>query len=440
MATTWIKGRRFGKSVTGRRAQSVRSVLTKALDYGKDEEKTELTAAIEYGVNSDKTDGGKTISTYMCTEEGVVDEFEMTHAEYFRKTDREVGGVLLYQIRQSFKPHTVKYRSPGLIADEPEEYKTFPSREDAEAFIDELKANGISDYVYESGDDITPEKANEIGHILAMEMTKGAHAFIVCTHIDKSHIHNHIYFNAVTIDADKKYNNKKWSSKKVSRISDMICEDYGLHAVENPARKSGYKLWEHPENKLSKMIDLETNKKAADSPGYRHWAELHSLKEAAKTLMFLQENELRSESKLSDALSVAKERMSEIKEEINTIDVRLDQIKTMQKHLTNYRKTKDIFTKYTKDKSLEALSLGERIDVQKHQEAKEYFDVYNQKTLPKNIELRREYETLRAQKNKLYKNHYHVVRNEIRQLEIAKENRAIMMNDIQRNKGKETER
>lgn len=48
---------------------------------------------------------------------------------------------------------------------------------------------------------ITPELANKIGYDLAMSLTKGKHAFIVCTHVDKHHIHSHIVFNSTAIQA-----------------------------------------------------------------------------------------------------------------------------------------------------------------------------------------------------------------------------------------------
>ena len=53
--------------------------------------------------------------------------------------------------------------------------------------------------------EITPEEANEIGYELAMRFTKGKHAFLVATHIDKAHIHNHIIYNSTTLDCLHKF-------------------------------------------------------------------------------------------------------------------------------------------------------------------------------------------------------------------------------------------
>ena len=48
--------------------------------------------------------------------------------------------------------------------------------------------------------EVTPEEANQIGRELALKLTKGNHAFVVCTHVDKHHVHNHIIINSTTLD------------------------------------------------------------------------------------------------------------------------------------------------------------------------------------------------------------------------------------------------
>jgi hypothetical protein len=55
--------------------------------------------------------------------------------------------------------------------------------------------------------EITPEETNRIGYELAMRFTKGRHAFIVCTHTDRTHIHNHLIWNSTTLDCRGKFRN-----------------------------------------------------------------------------------------------------------------------------------------------------------------------------------------------------------------------------------------
>ena len=104
----------------------------------------------DYAINGEKTDEGKYISSYQCNPELVDLEFAQAKKEYLHKTWRQPkGDVIAYQIRQSFKPG-----------------------------------------------EITPEEANEVGYETGMRFTKGKHAFIVATHVDRAHIHNHIIFNS----------------------------------------------------------------------------------------------------------------------------------------------------------------------------------------------------------------------------------------------------
>lgn len=147
----------------------------------------------DYAMNPDKTRGGELISAYECSSETVDAEFAFSKKIYTDLTGRKASAkkdVVAYQIRQSFKPG-----------------------------------------------EVVPETANEIGYKLAMEFTQGQHAFIVATHIDKAHVHNHIIFNSTTLDCTHKFNNYGYSIKAVRRISDRLCQEYGLSVVEHPAAK-----------------------------------------------------------------------------------------------------------------------------------------------------------------------------------------------------------
>ena len=79
--------------------------------------------------------------------------------------------------------------------------------------------------------EVTPEEANQIGYETAMRFTKGKHAFIVCIHTDRPHVHNHIIFNAVSLDCKKKYNNGWLSYLGLRTLSDIICLEHGLSVI-----------------------------------------------------------------------------------------------------------------------------------------------------------------------------------------------------------------
>ena len=70
-----------------------------------------------------------------------------------------------------------------------------------------------------------------------MKFTKGKHQFVVSTHVDKAHIHNHVEFNSTNLECDGKFNNYKNSSFALRRLNDQICREHGYSVIENPKAK-----------------------------------------------------------------------------------------------------------------------------------------------------------------------------------------------------------
>ncbi len=180
---------------------------------------------IDYVENPEKTDGGRLISSYQCSSRIADAEFLLSKRQYQARTGRRRGAddVIAYTIRQSFPPG-----------------------------------------------EITPEEANRLGYELAMRFTKGNHAFIVCTHIDKKHIHNHIIWNSTSLDHTRKFRDFLGSGKAVRRLSDTICVENGYSIVENPKRRGkSYNKWQGSKppcqrDQLRMAIDTALAKKPAD--------------------------------------------------------------------------------------------------------------------------------------------------------------------------------
>ena len=154
---------------------------------------------IDYVANPQKTDGGKLITGFACDSRTADAEFLLAKRQYIAATGRVWGkdDVIAYHVRQSFMPG-----------------------------------------------EITPEEANRLGVEFAKRFTKGKHAFVVCTHIDKAHVHNHIIWSSVTLDCDRKFRNFWGSTKAVRQLSDTICIENGLSIVENPKpHGKSYNKW-----------------------------------------------------------------------------------------------------------------------------------------------------------------------------------------------------
>ena len=150
---------------------------------------TAIADVIDYVENPQKTDYGRFIYGYECDTRIADAEFTLSKRQYANLTGRSRGAddVIAYHLRQAFKPG-----------------------------------------------EVTPEEANRIGRELALKLTKGNHAFIVCTHVDKHHIHNHIIINSTTLDCQRKFRNFWGSAWAIRRMNDKLCLEHGLSVVENP--------------------------------------------------------------------------------------------------------------------------------------------------------------------------------------------------------------
>ena len=170
-----------------------------------------VAAQLNYIMNPAKTDGGKLISSHACMPETAVNEFMLYRQEYLENTGREIENeVLVYHVRQAFKP-----------------------------------------------EEITPEEANEIGKELASRMTNDQFAYVVATHIDKHHVHNHIVICATALDCQHKYRDVKRSGKDLALLSDAVCEERQLSVIRNPQKKTvSYDQWQGNQRKFTHRDEL----------------------------------------------------------------------------------------------------------------------------------------------------------------------------------------
>ena len=89
---------------------------------------------------------------------------------------------------------------------------------------------------FPSGYEIEPELAHKIAVELA-EKAFGKYEVVVATHIDREHIHNHLVMNSVSFEDGKKYHSNKESVEQLMKLSDEICQRYGVHTLDSPKKK-----------------------------------------------------------------------------------------------------------------------------------------------------------------------------------------------------------
>ena len=141
--------------------------------------KSTLSKALDYIQNPEKTDGKMLVSSFGCSYETADIEFEYTLSQALDK-----GSNLAHHLIQSFEPG-----------------------------------------------ETTPEQAHEIGRQLADAVTKGQHEYVLTTHIDKGHIHNHIIFCAANFVDHHKYVSNRRTYYGIRNMSDKLCREHGLSVV-----------------------------------------------------------------------------------------------------------------------------------------------------------------------------------------------------------------
>ena len=154
--------------------------------------KSTLKAAIDYICNPEKTDGKLLVSSYGCAAETADIEFSWTRRHAIDK-----GTNLGRHLIQAFQPG-----------------------------------------------EVTPEQAHEIGMELAKEILGGKYEFVLTTHIDKDHVHNHLIFNAVSFADHRHYHSNKRSYHYIRRTSDRLCKEHGLSVII-PGQDKGKSYIEH---------------------------------------------------------------------------------------------------------------------------------------------------------------------------------------------------
>ena len=174
-----------------------------------------LKSRTDYAKNPDKTNKGELVSSYECSPLTADEEFMLSKRQYELATGRrQKSDIIAYQIRQSFKPG-----------------------------------------------EITAEEANKVGYELAMRFTKGKYAFIVATHTDRHHIHNHVIFNSTALDGSKKFRDFFFSALAVQRLSDLICLEHQLSVIEIKPYRERQKRTLYPpkESNRDRLCDIIDN-------------------------------------------------------------------------------------------------------------------------------------------------------------------------------------
>ncbi len=147
--------------------------------------KTTLKKAIDYICNGDKTNNEIYVTTYLCSRENAHKEFELTKKQFNSRTK-----TLAHHLIQSFVPEEVSF-----------------------------------------------EEAHQVGIELCEKILEGKYEYVLATHIDKDHIHNHIIFNSIDVDEGKVYHSYYGSYMNIRNQSDRLCKEHNLSVIDVETQK-----------------------------------------------------------------------------------------------------------------------------------------------------------------------------------------------------------
>jgi len=348
-----------------------------------------LSKAIAYILNPEKTDEKLLVSSYGCASETAAREFEWTRRIAEQKGMNPVR-IIARHVIQSF----------------------------------------------EIGE-VTPELAHEIGKQFADEILGGKYEYVLTTHIDKDHVHNHLIFNAVDFVNYHAYKSYKRIYYDMREVSDRLCKENGLSVIP-PSQNKGMSYKEYTEAKrgtswkqklkqtidrlvitakdyddflrlmqeagyeikpgkyisfraegqdrftrsktigenyteerikeriagrtprrsqrqttpkgISLIGDIQERIRLIDSKGYEHKAKLTILKEAARTLNYLTDNNLLQYADLEKKVEDVHSSYDRTGKELKGVEARLREVQPLIKNISNYQRLKPVYDAFQKAK------------------------------------------------------------------------------------------
>ena len=421
--------------------------------------KSTLDKALAYICNPEKTDEKILISSFGCSFETADIEFQFTIDQAIKKGDN-----LAHHLIQSFDPGEVSY-----------------------------------------------EEAYRIGKELADTVTEGKYEYVLSTHIDKGHIHNHIMFCAVDFMEHKKYVSNRRTYYNIRNTSDRLCKEHGLSVV-HPGKEKGKGWKEYTETKagtswkaqltaaidryivvstsfddmlrrmeadsftikrakytsyklpgqgrftggptlgseytderikeridgllkapvrrtqrvddgrINLVIDIENSIKAQQSKGYEHWAKINNLKQAARTVNFLTENNLLRYEDLQAKIAEVRVAEQQAADTLKQLEKRINDMGLLTKNISTYQRTKPAFDRYRQAGDKDKYRQQHETDLILHEAARKALAaVQTGGKLPSLQSLKTEHEKLTQEKSALYQE-YNKLKKQMKELDTVKTN------------------
>ena len=422
----------------------------------------------DYDQKAEKTNNGELVSSYMCSPETAAEEFEISKQLYHQITGRKQSpehDIVMYRIIQSFKPGEISPEEANRIGYELAmrftggqhqfvvsthvdkahihthiEFNSTNLNCDAKfqnvknsAFIlrrlnDELcRAHGIS--VIEN-----PKPSAKKQKEIAAVKYGTSHKEQLRQTIDRVLPDCQGYDDFLAkmraegyeIREGKKLSFRAPGWDRFTR-SDKLGADYTKEALRERSTNRGgrssaaRKAVPHAGRKVNMLIDIQAKMAAGKGAGYERWAKIFNLKEAAKTLNFLIENDLTDYDELTARAEQAGDRFDEVSRRIKQLEGRMADVAQLKTHIINYSKTREVYAAYKKSHHKKEFLAEHGAEIAQHEAAKKAFDALGGKPIPKVAQLAEQYAALLAEKQEQYAE-YKALRQDMIAYRTAKQN------------------
>lgn len=439
-----------------------------------------LADRLDYSHNPIKTNEGEFITGYECDPRTAWEEFLLTKREYEQKTGRQQkGDVLAYQIRQSFKPGEITAEDANRLGYELA--MRFTKGKHAFTVSTHTDKAHIHNHIYFNSTalDGTRKFKNfwfsgialqRVSDLICLENGLSVIEKKVCKsktkreYPKKENFRDKICATIDTILAEKPKDFEEFI--KQMELAGYECKRGKYVAVKGKGQKrfirfrslgEGYSqeeimavisgnssyqpkakkksVMESP--KLNLILDIQ-EKLVRKGPDYQRWATVYNLKQMAKTLLFLRDQNVDSFDELKKKTDKSVEHVANLSDDIKSAEKRIAEIHVLKQHIINYSKTREVYIEYRKSGYSKKFFEEHREKITIHKAAKQAFDELELKKIPRVRELNEEYYELLAEKKKMSAEYYKA-RNSMQELLKAQKNVEMFLNIEQKQDEKQKE-
>ena len=308
--------------------------------------------ALDYITNPDKTDEKLLVSSFGCSPETADLEFSMTR-EMAKKNGMDKGNNLAFHLIQSFKPG-----------------------------------------------EVDAETAHRLGQQFAAEVLKGKYEYVISTHVDKNHIHNHIIFNAASfVDHHGKHLSFRAPEQKNFTYMKSLGSYYSEENVHIRLAKnrSKVKAPKYLSREARLYINISTYVTTGNREGFERWAKLNNLKEAARTFNYLSENNLLNYEDFQQHVSDVDASVKTADQRITQINNELSTQKVIQKHCDSYRLCRKVIEDCRSAKNPKAYRTKHQAEYQLHDSLKKELQDLGVTKIPSSNKIQKQIENLESE-------------------------------------------